>query len=56
MGNICNGKPKSKRESKREPKLPKKLTEKELEILLGSTNYNKAEIEEWHRGFIVIFS
>jgi hypothetical protein len=60
MGN-CIGKkgrsdetrPNEKAEKESAPTPVRKLTEKELGVLLSNTNYNKAEIVEWHTGFIV---
>ena len=34
-------------------KNPKELTQEELDYLLNNSHFNKAELIEWHTGFIV---
>ena len=49
MGGMCTG-------SKKKPDHnaePRKLHEKEVQLLMDNTNYNRDEIIEWHTGFIV---
>ena len=37
-------------------KNPKELTQEELDYLLNNSHFNKAELIEWHTGFIVSLS
>ena len=31
----------------------KKLTKEDLDFLLGNTNFNKRQIKQWYKGFMV---
>lgn len=49
MGQICGS---VKKKEKKHSESVHKLTEKEIEFLLQNTNYDRAEIQEWHQEFL----